>query len=83
MTRPQTGVAPTSRSRRGHTTHEETNVPSPRICDRCGRTTSDYTVVDNENDRGPADLALCTDADACNEAKRDAQPTFPLTAWRT
>lgn len=57
---------------------------TPRQCDHCGRTVTDWVVRQRADDHGPLQLVWCTDSRACDDAKRtaDRRPPIWLTAAR-
>jgi hypothetical protein len=47
----------------------------PRVCTRCGRVVTAYTVRSPaEDDRGPLEVVWCADAEACMAARAASRP---------
>jgi hypothetical protein len=45
---------------------------TPRRCDRCDRTVTDWTARPVEDDHGPLEVTWCADPAACNQARAEA-----------
>lgn len=56
---------------------------TPRRCDRCDRTVTDWTARSVEDDHGPLEVVWCADPAACNRAREAAANSRPRRALST